>query len=328
MLPGPKKLASALSPKREMSRRKSHASGMSRVARANAKVFQKIPSIMQVAILWGTMKFLTCNAKVPTSNFAENTIAFLATVGVQSALFMSMYATVDTSFEEQVGPRLGIALGCTKEKWRDDESHSIEYVEVGYDEAWGEHAHWNLKMMSPVTINGREVYLTQYDEDLQTDANGAFNTFELNGTTSTILDLYPQSEYPLLYSGGNTSIDTNKIEAARNHCMQFIISIQFNFFAFLAILGRTICMFCTLHCFFLGLYVGLLSNVDEAIHYKNSMGVKLFIPMFMLLGGVICIVVGEVSPHALPFFIRALFLAPLTAPHSFRWRRSSLSPPT
>ena len=124
MLQPTKKVASALSPKREMSRRKSNASGMSRVARANAKVFQKTPSIMQVAILWGTMKFLTCNAKVPTSNFTESTIAFLATVGVQSALFMGMFATVDTAFEEQVGPRIGIFFGCTEEKWRDDESYS------------------------------------------------------------------------------------------------------------------------------------------------------------------------------------------------------------
>ena len=119
-----KKQDSAVSPKREMSRRKSHASGMSRVARANAKVFQKIPSIMQVAILWGTMKFLTCNATVPTSNFAENTIAFLATVGVQSALFMGMFATVDTAFEEQVGPRIGIFLGCTAETSPEDAASS------------------------------------------------------------------------------------------------------------------------------------------------------------------------------------------------------------
>ena len=131
-------------------------------------------------------------------------------------------------------------------------------------------AHWNLKMMSPVNINGREVYLTQFDEDLQTDANGAFNTFELNGTTSTILDLYPQSEYPLLYSGGNTSIDTNKIEAARNHCMQYAAWLQLHFFAVIALLGRMALLFSTLNCFVIGILVNLLSNVDETILYNEA----------------------------------------------------------
>ena len=319
MLQPTKKVASALSPKREMSRRKSNASGMSRVARANAKVFKKTPSIMQVALLFGTMKFLTCNSKVPTSNFTESTIAFLATVGVQSALFMGMFATVDTAFEEQVGPRIGIFRGARRRSGATTRA-TVEYVDHGYEVARGEDAHWNLKMMSPVNINGREVYLTQFDADLQTDANGAFNTFELNGTTSTILDLYPQSEYPLLYSGGNTSIDTTKIEAARNHCMQYAAWLQLHFFAIVALLGRMALLFATLNCFVIGILVNLLSNVDETIHFKNSMGMKMWIPLGILLLGVICLVVGEVSPHALRcFFLCALLplLAPLTVPHFY-----------
>ena len=108
--------------------------------------------------------------------------------------------------------------------------------------------------------------------------------------------------------------------------------LQLHFFAIVALLGRMALLFATLNCFVIGILVNLLSNVDETIHFKNSMGMKMWIPLGILLLGVICLVVGEVSPHALRcFFLCALLplLAPLTVPHfTPRWHRSSWPPPT